>query len=106
MIKQSEPLRFPTGDFTNGEFTITFTSDQRYFFKHKDTILVEGSYIISDDKIILTDKSGTVACTEPATAVGRYGWKYDNERVIFSKIEDNCEGRISNLTKRPIIRLE
>ena len=106
MTKQSEQFQFPTGVFTNQEFTITFTNNRKYYFKNKNRILVEGSYIISGDKIILTDESGTVACTEPDTTTGRYEWKYGNERLIFSKIEDYCEGRISNLTKRPMIRLE
>jgi hypothetical protein len=106
MTKQSEQLQFPTGAYTNEEFTIVFTDDQRYFFKHKDKILVEGSYFISGDKIILTDESGTVACAEPETATGKYGWKYGDERLVFNKIEDRCEGRTSNLTKKPLIRLE
>ena len=106
MAKQSEQLRFPTGVFTNEEFTIIFTDDRKYFFKFNDKILVEGSYIISGDKIILTDESGTVACTGANTATGKYEWKYGDERLIFSKIEDHCEERISNLTRNPLIRLE
>ena len=106
MTKPSEQIRFPTGAFTIEELTITFTDDRKYFFKHHDKILVEGSYIISGDKIILTDESGAVACTEPDSATGRYEWKYGDERLIFSKIEDHCEERSSNLTRNPMIRLE
>jgi hypothetical protein len=106
MAKQSEQLRFPTGVFTNEEFTIIFTDDRKYFFKFNDKILVEGSYILSGDKIVLTDESGTVACTEPDTATGSYEWKYGDEKLFFSKIEDRCEGRISNLTKKPLIGVE
>jgi hypothetical protein len=106
MNKKLKGILFPTGTFTNKEFTVTFTDDRKYLFKDQDRILVEGSYIISGDKIVLTDESGIVACTEPDTSTGQYQWEFDEKQLIMNKIEDLCEGRISNLTEKPWIPLE
>lgn len=106
MTEESEQIKFPIGTFTNEEFKVTFTFDGKYFVKREDKIRVEGTYVISGDKIVLTDKSGEAACLESDTATGRYKWKYNGKKLIFNKIEDMCEGRIQSLTNEPVIHSE
>lgn len=91
--------KFPIGTYIGGSFTLTFNSDGSHSVSGNDKVLVKGTYTVTKDQIVLTDKEGEYACkgTEP----GRYNWKYDGKALSFSKLEDDCGGRINGLTGQP-----
>jgi len=88
--------KFPIGTYVSGDFTITLNSDGSHSVGMNDKVVVKGTYTVTKDQIVLTDKEGEYACngTEP----GKYKWKYDGKALSFSKLEDNCDGRANGLT--------
>ncbi len=78
---------------------MTFNSDGSHSVSENEKVLVKGTYTVTKDQIVLTDKEGEYACK--GTDAGRYKWKYDGKALTFSKLEDDCEGRINGLTGQP-----
>ena len=92
--------KFPTGSFAAGMFTITFNSDGSHSVSADDKIVVKGTYNVEQDQLVLTDKEGEYACAE----TGKYKWKYDGKALTLTKVEDECEGRMTALTGQPLVK--
>lgn len=88
--------KFPTGAYTSGDFTITFNADGTHVVSMNGEMVVKGSFVISDDKIELTDKEGQFACEG---VKGKYKWKAQEKSLTFEKIEDECDGRAGALSQ-------
>jgi hypothetical protein len=91
--------KFPIGTYVGGSFTLTFNSDGGHSVSVNEKVAVKGNYTVSGDQIAFTDKEGEFACT--GTEAGKYKWKYDGKALTFSKLEDDCDGRINGLTGQP-----
>lgn len=64
-------------------------------------VLVEGEFSAKAGEIQFTDKSGPMACLTAGQETGTYRWQYADEKLTLSKIDDRCEGRVSDLTAQP-----
>ena len=98
VVALTAQTKFPIGTFVGTDLPVTFTATGKMLVKDRGVVVVEATYAVTGDQIIFTDKQGKLACTEPATAVGKYRWKYDGQALRFTKVEDGCEGRVRTLT--------
>jgi beta-lactamase regulating signal transducer with metallopeptidase domain len=60
-----------------------------------------GSYTVDGDEFVITDSEEHKtqgACAEP----GRYKWEFNGKALVFTKVEDECEGRVMALTSGPL----
>lgn len=87
--------KFPIGAYVNGMFTITFLADGNHNVSAEGNVLVKGSYVVSGDQLVLTDKEGEYACG--ADQPGKYKWTVEGTSLKFEKVEDACEGRAAAL---------
>ena len=71
---------------TDGKFDVTQNGEDA----------VQGKYKVSKTQIEFVDESGPLA--EPNAKEGTYQWKYEDDKLIFDKINDAAEGRSSTLT--------
>jgi hypothetical protein len=94
--------KFPTGSFVGGMFTLTFNSDGSHTVSAQEKTVVKGTHTVTQDEIVFTDKEGEYACSEAMK--GKYKWKYDGKALTFSKLEDECEGRVNGLTGQPFAK--
>ncbi|MEP7272105.1 MAG: hypothetical protein ABI882_11420 [Acidobacteriota bacterium] len=88
--------KFPAGAYANGQFVITFLEDGSHTVSADGNVVVKGSYSVTQDQILLTDKSGEYACG--ATQTGKYKWKVVEKTLTFEKVDDECDGRAGALT--------
>lgn len=88
--------KFQTGTYSSGEFAITFNEDGSHTVSVNDNVAVKGSYTVTGDEIVLTDKEGQFACD--GSLSGKYKWKLNENNLMFEKIEDGCDGRAAALS--------
>jgi len=88
VVAQSE--KFPVGTYESGPFTIAFKDGGAFEVTHSNGGGVKGTYKLSGDQAELTDLEGDFACPD---AVGKYTWKVDADKLAFTVIDDQCEGR-------------
>ena len=86
--------KFPTGKYARGEFEITFNDDKTHTVSTDGKVVVKGSYTVTEDQIVITDKEGDFACQGP----GKYKWKVEGTSLKFEKVEDECDGRATALS--------
>lgn len=98
-VQAKEPFR--GGTYTekskNGlEHTHTFKNGH-YVWKSKDEIYVKSTYLIIDNYIVITDKSGSRACLnetpDEQVETGIYTWESFDDIQVFNVIHDSCGGR-------------
>ena len=92
---------FPQGKYASGEYTIVFADKGQFRVLSGEELVVEGEYKVKGDQLMLTDKSGRLACKGEGMAAATYGWKYEGEMLTLTKVEDNCAGRSAGLTSGP-----
>jgi len=92
--------KFPKGTYSNGQFAITFQDDGTHTVKEGDNVVVKGTYKITGDQIVLSDKEGQYACE----GEGKYKWKAEGNALRFEKVEDGCDGRANALTEQQWIK--
>ncbi len=92
---------FPLGTYQSGPFTFTFEEGGTYRVKHSSGAGVTGTYKISGDKIEFTDQDGELMCQESS---GKYAWKLDHDSLVFSVVDDTCDGRKEALTSKPLVK--
>jgi hypothetical protein len=88
--------KFPTGAYTAGEITLTFSEDGTHTVSLNGNVVVKGSYAVTHDQIVLTDAEGQYACDKAKP--GKYRWKADKKTLKFDKIEDECNERAGALS--------
>ena len=93
--------KFPTGMFAGGAFTITFATDGVHTVSTEGKVVVKGTYTVEKDQLTFTDKEGDFACVGQ---VGKYKWAYDGKSLSFTKVQDECEGRVQGLTAQPWVK--
>jgi len=86
--------KFPTGKYARGEFEITFNDDETHTVSANGKVVVKGSYAVTEDQIVITDKEGDFACQ----GAGKYRWKVEGTSLKFEKVEDDCDGRATALS--------
>lgn len=63
--------------------------------------VVQAPYVVSGSQFTLTaDDTGPYACKSE----GRYTWQMSDDRMTFTRVQDECEGRVAVLTTRPLVR--
>jgi hypothetical protein len=87
--------KFPTGSYSNRQFTITFNDDGTHTVSADGAVAVKGGYTVTNDQIVLLDKEGQYACEGMP---GKYRWKVEDKNLKFEKIEDDCDGRSGALS--------
>jgi len=90
--------RFPTGSYDSGGYTITFEKTGSFHYVKGERLMVDGEFVVKDDEISLTDKTGVDACVGPGRNPGRYRWKLDAGSLSFTTIQDSCNDRIRGIT--------
>jgi hypothetical protein len=88
--------KFPNGAYSSGDFTMTFNADGTHVVSMNGDVVVKGNFVISEDKIELTDKEGQFACEG---VKGKYRWTAQEKSLKFEKIEDECDGRVGALSQ-------
>ncbi len=93
-------------DFPKAAFTITtsdgnvwvlnFKTDGKFDVTQNGEDAVQGNYKVSKTQIEFVDESGPLA--EPNAKEGTYQWKYEDDKLIFDKMNDAAEGRSATLT--------
>ncbi|MCI0418024.1 MAG: hypothetical protein L0312_02190 [Acidobacteria bacterium] len=100
--------KFPIGSyeiFVEDEKSIlTFTADGRIVGKKGEGGQVtEGLYTTKGDEIVMKDMKEKRGETEKGCAgEGKYKWSFDGKALSFTKIADDCEGRVRALTAKPL----
>jgi hypothetical protein len=92
---------FPKGTYASSEYTIVFADKGQFRVSTGDELVVEGEYTVKGEQLILTDKTGRLACTGEGIETGTYTWKYEGEMLTLSKVKDECPGRSAGLTAGP-----
>ncbi len=92
---------FPLGSYESGPFTITFEKGGAFRVKHSSGAGVTGTYKLSGDRIEFADQEGEFMCQD---SDGKYTWKVDGDRLIFSVVDDPCDGRKQALTSKPLVK--
>ena len=102
---QLQAAEFPKGSFwamsPRGEkITFRFEEKEKFTLKSEDgKVLVTGTYKVSKNQIEFTDETGPLASKDAKP--GKYEWKLESEKLSFTKIEDESEGRSKGLTRAP-----
>jgi len=90
--------KFPTGTYTGGGFELAFGADGVFTVSQNAKAVVKGNYVIEKDQITLNDKEGDFACLGQP---GKYTWAFDGKNLSFTKVEDECGGRVQALPAQP-----
>src|SRR5262252_5645965 len=94
-------------EFQRGSYSGTLPRGDKVRFKFDDKgkfvladkdgkALVEGTYKVTKDQIELTDEKGPIASKDAKP--GKYQWKLKDQKLSFTKVEDESEGRSKGLT--------
>ncbi|GEM_PF-1985528 len=99
-VVSAQAQKFPAGSYQSGPFMFVIEEGGSYRVAHTDGRGVTGTYKVSGDRIDLTDQGGELACD----GLGKYSWKTDGEALVFSLVEDPCDGRTQALTSGPLVK--
>jgi hypothetical protein len=83
-----------------GTWGIEFTDGGVSVTQKDGATVVTGNYVSNPSRLILQDEAGPLACVEPGTGTGVYGWSFQNEQLKLNEIHDACAGRSVVLTAR------
>ena len=72
-----------------GKFTITTNGE----------LAVGRTYKVTGDELEVRDERGPRACGRDQK-VGWYKWKLEGMKLTFTKMEDECEGRVQAMTSQ------
>lgn len=82
-----------------GKWELIFVKGDRFQLLLNDKPMVEGSFTIAQDGIVMTDEKGLISCSNsPGEATGKYKWTLDADKLTFAAVNDKCEGRKLLLT--------
>ncbi len=93
---------FPTGTYASEPFFITFAGGGKVRVWNDEGTIAEGSYTVTKDRLVITDKRGRGACLKAGQETGTYQWESDVDGKVlkFSKVADNCERRAFYMEKQ------
>jgi len=79
--------------------TLTFADDGKMTVRAQNQTMVEGKYVVKDDRIEFNDQSGPIACAPDQT--GAYVWKLEAKKLTLTAVKDPCSQRMTALTSQP-----
>jgi hypothetical protein len=84
-----------------GTWIVALHDGGHFVVTHNGREVVQGPYAVSGSQFTLaaTD-SGPYACKSE----GRYTWQMNNDQLSFTRVQDECDGRVMVLTTRPLAR--
>lgn len=84
----------PDGDFP---LTLSFGEDGTYSVDmgQDGSTELKGSYTVKGDQITMQDTEGEMMCDQK----GIYSFKVEGKSMVFTRIEDACEGRGAEETR-------
>lgn len=84
-----------------GAWEIQFHEGNHFVALQNGRQVVQGPYQVSGNRIMFSSgETGPFACNTPAT----YTWQTNNGRTTFTRVIDECGGRVLALTSRPFTR--
>jgi len=83
-------------------FELYFGEDGKVTVKMNGNVMVEGKYVIKENRLEVLDQAGPMACTTGQT--GSYTWKLDGKRLTLKAADDKCEGRVAALGNNEWLR--
>ena len=78
--------------------TLTFADDGKMTVRVQSQTMVEGKYVVKDDRIEVNDQTGPIACAPDQT--GAYTWKLEARKLMLTAVKDPCDARVSALTSQ------
>ncbi len=90
-------IRFPVGSYDSDAYTLMFDSTGTFHYLKGDRLMVQGSYVVHDSTLSLTDEKGSDACLGTGRNPGTYRWKLVNSALWFHTLHDPCPDRIRGL---------
>ena len=100
--------KFPIGSYEifveEQKSILTFTADGRIVGKKvEEGQAIEGLYTTQGDEIVMKDMKEKRGEIEKGCAgEGKYKWSFDGKALSFTKVADDCEGRVTALTAKPL----
>jgi DNA-binding CsgD family transcriptional regulator len=82
---------FTPGAFLNSEWSLDFRPNGTFVLSGGQGTF-EGSYTITDDRIIIDDRAWGSAC-EPAPEPGTYEWRRTGDTLKLTLVDDACDTR-------------
>ena len=80
-----------------GTITLKFEDNGKFSLKKDDgKLFVAGTYKVTKNQIEFTDETGPMAAKDAKP--GKYEWKLESDKLTFTKVEDESEGRSKGLT--------
>lgn len=90
------------GTYTSSNATenlsIKLHNGDQYTVYRDGDIVVEGVYVIKNNRLYITDKKGPYACQENPNAT--YRWVINDKDVTLIAVTDECSGRKDTLTSQ------
>ena len=91
------PSQFPRGSYDSDAYTLTFDTTGRFRYVKGDQLMVQGTYVVHDSTVALTDERGRDACVGSHRNPGRYRWQLIRGALWFHTLHDPCPDRIRGL---------
>jgi hypothetical protein len=88
---------FPVGSYDSDAYTLTFDTSGTFHYRLGDRLMVQGTYVVHDSTIALTDETGSDACVGRDRNPGTYHWRVVRQAVWFRTVHDACPDRIRGL---------
>lgn len=101
-VRAADTAGLPVGSYQSGPFTVTIAADGTYRVVHAGGGAITGIYKVTGNQIEVTDQGGDFACFDGA---GKYSWKAEGDKLLFSLTEDPCQGRSRVLAEGPLVPL-
>ena len=85
-----------------GSFEWAFGTDGRYTMSKNGQRVVDGTFDVQFDEVLLTRETGTGACPNP----GKYRWTTNpaNGNLALGLLSDDCASRVAYLTRRALTK--
>ncbi len=80
-------LAFPTGQFTNTDWSLDFKADNTYTVSGS-RVSETGTYTVNGDQVVIT-------CQCCGSVKGTYNWDFDGQTLTFQAVEDACFNRMN-----------
>ena len=105
------PQDLPVVPALSGQWRIALEDDGSYVLERTDVgVLINGSYQVDGDQIILTDEGGLLSCANARSTVadldpvtGVYTWTFEDEALVLVPEEEGCALRSILLSSRPLV---
>lgn len=96
-----------------GHWEVTYAADGHQTATKDAAVVAEGRYSATQNQMALYNDKGPLACdiqerdprTPPGTPAaaysGTYNWAFDGKAMTFTKVADECAGRVVVTTAHP-----